>query len=138
MENDLEINDLFTKDIGMYIHPRYNLLKEITETRVSDIIVSVIKKTVSNYQLKLNDLELLLLVCNYIENMKIKRSNKKKVNKIDIIKTIYHNLFNILFDSQEMLLVLKNVDFLNDSKKIKKISLFKKISLNLKKSLKLM
>jgi len=129
---DLEMLEIFPKNIQDYIQPRYSLVKEINESKAVKIITTLAKK-VPNYEKKLHDLELLILVCLYIENMKIRSSHKsKKVDKKAVLTNIYHLLFNVLPDSEEMQKVYVNVEFLLNHNKIKKFTYVKKLFLSLK------
>ena len=68
-----------------------------------------------------------VVLCLYIENMKIRPTNKaKKIDKEALVKNIYHNLFNIAPDGEEMAKVLADVQFLINHNKIKKISWYRK------------
>ena len=97
-----KMHEVFSKNIQDYIQPRYSLVKEINEFKAVEVITALAKK-VPNFETKLHDLKLLVLVCLYIENIKIRSTNKaKKIDKDALVKSIYHNLFNIAPDSQEM------------------------------------
>jgi len=136
--SEIFLSDLFDKNISDYIHPKFSLLKEIRETDASNIIVSIVKK-VPGFESKLHDLEILCMVCNYIENMRIKgKTRSKRPDKLNILKTIYHNLYSIDPNGDDMKKILTAVDFLINHKKVKKISMLKKILITLKRSVKLM
>jgi len=87
MENSklsqLELEELFPKNIQSMIQPRYSLLKELNETKAKSVIVQLIKQ-IPNYENKIKDLELILMICLYIENLKIVNVNnikKKLINQ---------------------------------------------------------
>jgi hypothetical protein len=79
------------------------------------------------------------MICNFIENMKIKGNTKsKKPDKESILRNIYHTIYNIEPNGDDMKKVFTSVEFLINHKKIKKISMMKKILITLKRSVKSM
>ena len=55
------------------------------------------------YEKKIHDLEFILMICQYIENLKIVSQHKnKKVDKHAMLQTIFHILFNIDPNSEEI------------------------------------
>ena len=137
MENSklsqLELEELFPKNIQSMIQPRYSLLKEMNETKAKTVIIQLIKQ-IPNYENKIKDLEMILMVCLYIENLKIVNSQnkKKKIDKQVLFVSICHELFNISPESQDMIDLKQSAQFLIDHKKVLKFSFFKKIYLTIK------
>ena len=137
MENSklsqIELEELFPKNIQSMIQPRYSLLKEMNETKAKTVIIQLIKQ-IPNYENKIKDLEMILMVCLYIENLKIVNSQnkKKKIDKAVLFVSICHELFNISPESQDMTDLKQSAQFLIDHKKVLKFSFFKKIYLTIK------
>ena len=100
--NPLELEELFPKNIQSMIQPRYSLLKELNETKAKSVIIQLIKQ-IPNYETKIKDLELILMVCLYIENLKIVNANnikKKLINQHYLLVfatnfSIYHLIVKI-------------------------------------------
>ena len=79
----------------------------------------------------MNDLEFILMICQYIENLKIVSQHKnKKIDKQAMLQTIFHILFNIAPDSEEMQKVQSSVQFLINHKKVYRYSFFKRVFLS--------
>ena len=137
MENSkltqLELEELFPKNIQAMIQPRYSLLKEMNESKAKNVIVALVKQ-IPNYQNKMKDLEVILMICLYIENLKIidTKTKKRKIDKDALFRTICHEVFNISPDSEEMSDLKQSAQFLIDHKKVTKFSFFKKLWLTLK------
>ena len=137
MENQklsqLELEELFPKNIQSMIQPRYSLLKEMNETKAKSVIIQLIKQ-IPNYESKIKDLELILMICLYIENLKIVNVNniKKKIDKSALFVSICHELFNISPDSQDMTDLKNSAQFLIDHKKVLKFGYVKKLFLTIK------
>ena len=137
MENSklsqLELEELFPKNIQSMIQPRYSLLKEMNESKAKNVIIQLIKQ-IPNYENKIKDLELILMICLYIENLKIVNSQnkKKKIDKAVLFVSICHELFNISPDSQDMVDLKNSAQFLIDHKKVVKFGLLKKVFLTVK------
>ena len=137
MENSklsqIELDELFPKNIQSMIQPRYSLLKEMNETKAKTVIIQLIKQ-IPNYENKIKDLEMILMVCLYIENLKIVNSQnkKKKIDKAVLFVSICHELFNISPESQDMIDLKQSAQFLIDHKKVLKFGLLKKVFLTVK------
>ena len=142
MENSkasqIDLEELFPKNIQSMIQPRYSLLKEMNETKAKTVIIQLIKQ-IPNYQNKIKDLELILMICLYIENLKIVNSQNKikKIEKNVLFISICHELFDITPDSQDMLDLRSSAQFLIDHKKVEKFSFFKNNYLSIKTYLKI-
>ena len=124
---DLILTKLFPQNIEQYIVPKYSLMSDITSLDGVSLIVSLVKK-LPEFEKRQTDLEFLLICCNFLENMMISK-------KSNMIRMIYHELFNLDPKGESMELVLINVQFLIDHKKIKKISLVKKLWFCFKKGI---
>ena len=131
--SQLELEELFPKNIQSMIQPRYSLLKEMNETKAKTVIIQLIKQ-IPNYENKIKDLEMILMVCQYIENLKIVNSKdkKKKIDKAVLFVSICHELFNISPESQDMIDLKQSAQFLIDHKKVLKFGYCKKIYLTIK------
>ena len=131
--NPLELEELFPKNIQSMIQPRYSLLKELNETKAKSVIIQLIKQ-IPNYENKIKDLELILMICLYIENLKIVNVNniKKKIDKQVLFISICHKLFNISPESQDMTDLKNSAQFLIDHKKVLKFGYVKKLFLTIK------
>ena len=131
--SQIELDELFPKNIQSMIQPRYSLLKEMNETKAKTVIIQLIKQ-IPNYENKIKDLEMILMVCLYIENLKIVNSQnkKKKIDKAVLFVSICHELFNISPESQDMIDLKQSAQFLIDHKKVLKFSFFKKNYLTIK------
>ena len=129
----LELEELFPKNIQSMIQPRYSLLKEMNETKAKTVIIQLIKQ-IPNYENKIKDLEMILMVCQYIENLKIVNSQnkKKKIDKQVLFVSICHELFNISPESQDMIDLKQSAQFLIDHKKVTKFNFLKKLYLTIK------
>ena len=137
MENtkltQIELEELFPKNIQSMIQPRYSLLKEMNETKAKTVIIQLIKQ-IPNYENKIKDLELILMICLYVENLKIVNSQnkKKKIDKAVLFVSICHELFNITPESQDMIDLKQSAQFLIDHKKVIKFGFLKKVFLTIK------
>ena len=131
--SQIELEELFPKNIQSMIQPRYSLLKEMNETKAKTVIIQLIRQ-IPNYENKIKDLEMILMICLYIENLKIVNSQnkKKKIDKAVLFVSICHELFNISPESQDMIDLKQSAQFLIDHKKVVKYGLFKKVFLTIK------
>jgi hypothetical protein len=131
--SQIELEELFPKNIQSMIQPRYSLLKEMNESKAKTVIIQLIKQ-IPNYENKIKDLEMILMICLYIENLKIVNSQnkKKKIDKAVLFVSICHELFNISPESQDMTDLKQSAQFLIDHKKVVKYGLFKKVFLTIK------
>jgi hypothetical protein len=125
-KEDLELilEKLFPQNVEQYIVPKYSLMSDINSLDGVSLIVSLMRK-IPDFELRKDDLEFLLITCNFIENMLI--SKKDKISKGHMVRMIYHELFALDPKGPEMDQVLVRIQFLIDHKKIKKISFFKKL-----------
>ena len=131
--SQIELEELFPKNIQSMIQPRYSLLKEMNESKAKTVIIQLIKQ-IPNYENKIKDLEMILMICLYIENLKIVNSQnkKRKIDKAVLFVSICHELFNISPESQDMTDLKQSAQFLIDHKKVVKFGYCKKIYLTIK------
>ncbi len=129
---ELIMSKLFDKDIESYIVPKYSLMKDITSLDGVSFITAQLKK-IAGFERRMNDLEFLLITANYLENMKIQK--KDKISKDKMLSMIFHNLFNIEPEGQEMAKIHESVKFLIDHNKIRKVKFLKKVWVCTKKAL---
>ena len=87
----------------------YSLLKLITDKI----------RLIPNYELLKNETELILLVCNIIENL-IKQGNKNKVDKKKLVIDVFTSVFGLSMTEIEALKI--TIDFLFNNRLIKRIS----------------
>ena len=87
----------------------YSLLKLITDKI----------RLIPNYELLRNETELILLVCNIIENL-IKQGNKNKVDKKKLVIDVFTSVFGLTITEIEALKI--TIDFLFNNRLIKRIS----------------
>lgn len=123
-EIELIMSKLFPQNIADYIVPKYSLLKEIRASEGVKVIVAYLRK-IPDISKKKNDMEILLMTCNFLENMKLKKG--ETISKDDMLKSVYFQLFAIVPTSDEAIQLLTRVQFLKDHHKIRKIPMWKKI-----------
>ena len=98
-----------------------NILKEnLTNTIKSKIINRINELQLNLSALKL-DVEFLLMICSMIEHL-VQRIDK--INKKDLLNSILKELLPELTE-EELLYINKNVEFLHQNKKIKKVSYYR-------------
>lgn len=116
----IELSDLkFKNSLKSYV---------IYNTLVQDIN-NIIREKIPNFDKlgKANN-ELILLICNVVEN-KITNNKKKKIDKKNLVIDVIHNLFCLSVDDRKN--IGEIIQFLYDNNKIKK----EKISKFVRKSL---
>jgi hypothetical protein len=123
-EIDLIMTKLFPSNIEQYIVPKYSLLKEIKASEGVKVIVAYLRK-IPDVGKKKNDMEILLMACNFLENLKLKKG--ETISKDEMLKMIYFQLFAVNPTSDEAVQLLTRVQFLKDHKKIRKIPFLKKV-----------
>tara|TARA_R110000782_G_scaffold52117_2_gene111936 strand:- start:78 stop:515 length:438 start_codon:yes stop_codon:yes gene_type:complete len=123
-EIDLIMTKLFPSNISDYIVPKYSLLKEIKASDGVRVIVAYLRK-IPDVGKKKNDMEILLMACNFLENLKLKKG--ETISKDEMLKMIYFQLFAVNPTSDEAVQLLTRVQFLKDHKKIRKIPMWKKV-----------
>lgn len=110
--------------IAPYVVPKNGLDRSIKK---NEIVMKIVKRVQEfpdfrNYK---DDMETLLFVCILVEHLIINKKNKEKIDKKEIVllcmqKCFGENLINI--DT-----INRNVQFLYDNKRIKKVSLIQYI-----------
>ena len=106
-------------NLDLVVPVKNHLLKNVKVDEVKREIIERIKKF-PNYDVYKNDVEFLLLVCNMVEHLVIK---KDKIDKKQLLVEIYNNVFSL--NSDEVNAISQNVEFLWNNKKIKKVSYYK-------------
>lgn len=106
--------------LDLVVPVKNHLLKNLKVDEVKREIIERIQKF-PNYNAYKNDVEFLLLVCNMIEHLIIK---KDKIDKKQLLIEIYKQVFNNLNNDEQKALE-QNVEFLWNNKKIKKVSYYK-------------
>lgn len=109
------------------IKMKHSLARHNKAETIKHALVEHIRK-IPGYELLANDPELILWVCNVVENT-AEKIDDKKLDKKDMVMTIMTLAFNMQKDKQDA--VDKTIEFLWSNKKIKKVSLIKKIGLGL-------
>lgn len=106
--------------LDLVVPVKNHLLKNLKVDEVKREIIERIQKF-PNYNAYKNDVEFLLLVCNMIEHLIIK---KDKIDKKQLLIEIYKQVFNnVTLDDVKAL--EQNIEFLHANKKIKKVSYYK-------------
>jgi hypothetical protein len=106
-----------------YVKFKRGLLVVDLEKQLLDVIHTRIK-TLPNYiELRMNP-ELILLVCNIIENM-VNDKSLKGMNKKELATKILNGLFT--YNSPELKQLDTIIEFLHSSKKIKRVHLLRKM-----------
>lgn len=108
--------------IAPYVVPKNGLDRTIKK---NDIINKIIKRVQEfpdfrNYK---DDMETLLFVCMLVEHLVINKKDKEKIDKKELVIEVYDKCFGANQINKET--VGRNVQFLYDNKRIKKISIFK-------------
>lgn len=111
------------------IQARNHLASDLKFNEVKEKILKRIDEF-PNIQKYRNDIEFLLLICNLIEHLIVK---KDKIDKKELLLDIYKKVFNI--DSGEITAIAKNIDFLLANGKIKKVSYYKLFKTGIKEIL---
>lgn len=99
---------------SLCVHNKYETIKHALINHI---------RTIPGYELLYNDPEMVLWVCNVVENS-AEPVDKKKPDKKELVMTIMTLCFNLQKDKQEA--VEKTIEFLWSNKKIKKMSIVKK------------
>ena len=101
------------------IPARNHLASDLKFNEAKEKILERVKEF-PNIQKYRNDIEFLLLVCNMIEHIIVK---KDKIDKKELLLEVFKKLFDI--DMGEVNAISKNIDFLLQNGKIKKVSFYK-------------
>lgn len=116
-----------------YVQVKNSLKNKKAVDDIVNIIINKIKADLNvDVNLK-NSMELLHLVVTLIENLidNKNKSDKKKVNKLNVLHDIYNKLFGSL-TQQDLALINQNIEYLLDNKLIKRYSFLKRIYKNFK------
>ena len=107
-------------DLSQIVPVKNHLLKSV---KMDDVIGQIRKRVeaLPNYSQYKNDVEFLLLVCNMIEHLVVK---KDKIDKKSLLLEIYKQVFTGITPA-ELANVEANIEFLWNNKKIKKQSYYK-------------
>jgi hypothetical protein len=107
-------------DLSQIIPVKNHLLKNV---KIDEVIGQIRKRVeaLPNYAQYKNDVEFLLLVCNMLEHLIVK---KDKIDKKQLLIEIYKQLFMGITPA-ELANVEANIEFLWNNKKIKKQSFYK-------------
>jgi len=103
-----------------YVVPKNGLSRCIDKNNIISKIVSRLQ-SMPNFTEYKNDLETLLFVCLLVEHMvKPSKKGKDKIDKKLVVIECFEKAFGITNINKDTL--SKNIDFLHENKKIKKVS----------------
>lgn len=116
-----------------YVQVKNSLKNKKAVDDIVNIIINKIKADLNVDVNMKNSMELLHLVVTLIENLidNKNKSEKKKVNKLNVLHDIYNKLFGSL-TQQDLALINQNIEYLLDNKLIKRYSFLKRIYKNFK------
>lgn len=109
-------------DSLVYVKFKRNLLKSDIEKQLVDVVNTRIRSLANYMELRLNP-EMILLVCNLIENGA--NSKKLKIDKKDLAMKVLHSVFS--YSELDKKHVSDTIEFLHSNNKIKRVRLLKKI-----------
>jgi hypothetical protein len=95
------------------------IIIKIPKERISQLkneIVSVIQK-LDNFGSFKHDINLIMKICNYVENAKCIRKSKRKIDKKNLVIEIFDQAFTLDPDSKNT--INSTIDHLHDDGKIK-------------------
>lgn len=105
--------------LDLVIPVKNHLLKNLKVDEVKKQVIERIKKF-PNYEQYKGDVEFLLLVCNMLEYLVVK---KDKIDKKQILIEIFNEVF--MLDESDKSVISQNIEFLWNNKKIKKQSYYR-------------
>lgn len=110
-----------------YVVPKNSLDKVVKR---NDIITKIIKRVqdLPEYRNFKDDLEVLLFVCQLVEHLVVNKKESDKIDKKEIVLEVYEKCFGNAINKD---VIGKNIQFLFDNKRIKKMSLIKIICGNI-------
>lgn len=108
-----------------FVKLKNNLKHLDLEKQIIEAIDQKIKRLPNYAELKHNP-ELVLLVCNLLENSIDNRKSKIKVDKKLLVLKVLTATFN--YNEQDKKQIDQTIEFLHSNKRIKKVSTFRKIS----------
>jgi hypothetical protein len=99
-----------------FIEPKNSLFNEIEKNKVvKDIFDRLV--SIENFKSYKDDLEFLLFACMMVEHLVDNANNKNKIDKKEIIFSVYDKIFGQV----DRKLIEKNIEFLINNKRIKKV-----------------
>jgi hypothetical protein len=106
--------------IAPYVQPKNGLDRTIKK---NEIVTKIIKRVQEfpDFRSYKDDMETLLFVCILVEHLVDNKKNKEKIDKKDIVLDVYDKCFGSAQIVKET--VGRNIQFLYDNKRIKKVSL---------------
>lgn len=104
--------------IAPYVLPKNGLDRAIKK---AEIVTKIIKRVQEfpdfrNYK---DDMEILLFICTLVEHLIVNKKNKEKIDKKEVVLEVYEKCFGNSINKD---VISKNIQFLHDNKKIKKVS----------------
>lgn len=102
-----------------YIQPKNSLNRTLQKAEIVDKIVKRVQALPDFRNFK-DDLETLLFICLLCEHLVNNKKNKEKIDKKEIVINAYEKVFG---NSLNKDLICKNIDFLHENKRIKKVSI---------------
>jgi hypothetical protein len=115
-----QINPQKLKNLSINNSSKSTILKN----EIMDFILKDIQK-IPNFQMLKNDVEILLHICNLIENLISK--NKQKIDKKQLVIDIMCQVFYLNSDVEKDA-VAKQIQFLYDNKLITKVTKFNQVA----------
>jgi hypothetical protein len=107
--------------IAPYVVPKNGLDRTIKKNEIINKIVKRVQEfpEFRNYK---DDMETLLFICILVEHLVINKKNvKDKIDKRELVADVYEKCFGVNSVNKDVL--IKNVQFLYDNKRIKKVSI---------------
>jgi hypothetical protein len=106
--------------LSAYVAPKHSLQRNQKQLRlIKEICIHL--QGLEDRMTLTKDMELLLYICNQIENVVFK---KDKINKKEMVITIYKSIFGDA--SIDLDFLERGIEYLIDNKKIRKLSVLKK------------
>ena len=109
-------------EIACYIQPKNSLARETKKQQLLNQIVAKLEK-ISSGKIKKNDLEYILLVCNIVENVVVK---KDKISKKELVMDIFQMLYNNELTQEDKASIDGHIEFLWENNQIKKVDILNK------------
>jgi len=108
--------------VAPYIQPKNSLNRTLQKSEIVDKIVKRVQSLPDFRNFK-DDLETLLFVCLLVEHLVINKKDKEKMDKKEIVLAVYSKVYGQV----NIDLLSKNIEFLFENKRIKKVSIGKMI-----------
>lgn len=103
-----------------YIQPKNGLNRTLHKAEIVEKIIKRVQ-ALPDFRSYKDDLETLLFVCLLVEHLVINKKNKEKMDKKDIVLTAYEKIYGNNNVNKDLL--SKNIEFLFENKRIKKVSI---------------